>query len=35
MLEELKRSNVIREAMVTYSRGLKETYNMDIEGIEI
>lgn len=35
VLEELKRSNVIREAMVTYSRGLKETYNMDIEGIEI
>ena len=27
--EELKRSQVIREAMVTYSRGLKATYNLE------
>ena len=29
--EELKRSQVIREAMVTYSRGLKATYNLEPE----
>lgn len=29
--EELKRSQVIREAMLTYSRGLKATYNLEPE----
>jgi hypothetical protein len=28
--EELKRSCVIREAMMTYSQGLKQTYNIEI-----
>ena len=31
MQEEIKRSHVIREAMITYSKGLKETYNLEIE----
>lgn len=33
--EELKRSSVIREAMLTYSHGLKATYNLEIECAEI
>ena len=33
--EEIKRSKVIREAMMTYSRGLKECYNIDIDPAEV
>lgn len=33
--EELKRSQVIREAMVTYSKGLKQAYNLELECAEM
>lgn len=33
--EEVKRSKVIREAMLTYSKGLKQSYNIDIDPAEI
>ena len=33
--EEIKRSKVIREAMLTYSKGLKQSYNIDIDPAEI
>jgi hypothetical protein len=28
--EEFKRAQVIREALLTYSKGLKETYNIEL-----
>jgi hypothetical protein len=35
MSEEIKRSKVIRDAMMIYSRGLKQSYSIDIDSAEV